>query len=214
MDKLIEVMAVMVEDDRGKVMNFYEASMPEEFGKMGIEVDKAGSERMVQERVKKMEKRRKVELIKKATRRMYSQARSGRGDAGWRLAEVCMKDASGAEWSLALGKVKMKMWKCFKFFLRRLFDLERAMEKEGRPEETVKITRVEMGDTFLEEMVCEEMKVVEEYREGAKQKVRSADVENEHETREERSKEDQQEWVKLKEEKTAVQEQSRQRGEE
>ena len=51
--------------------------MPEELGKMGIEVSKAGIERMWEEMVKKMEKRRKVELIKEGVRRKYFQAESG-----------------------------------------------------------------------------------------------------------------------------------------
>ena len=112
-----------------------------------------------------------------------SQLREVRG----RFAEVHMKDASCAEWALGLGKIKMWKLKWCKFFLRRLLDLERVMEQEGEPEETVKITRVEMSQTLVEEMACEEMKVVEG-KEGTKQRVRWADIEDEHETREERSR--------------------------
>ena len=45
-------------------MKLHEASMPEELGKMGTEVEKAGIKRMAEERVKKMEKRRQVEFSK------------------------------------------------------------------------------------------------------------------------------------------------------
>ena len=57
LDELMETMAVMGEEEREDVIKLYEASMQEELGKMGIEVGKAGIERMVDERVKKMEKR-------------------------------------------------------------------------------------------------------------------------------------------------------------
>ena len=46
------------------------------------------------------------------------------------------------------------------------------MEKEGGPEQTVKVTRVEMSETLVEEMACEEMKVVDKYNEGTKQRIR------------------------------------------
>ena len=36
------------------------------------------------------------------------------------------------------------------------------MKQEREPEETVRITRVEMSETLVEETACEEMKVVEE----------------------------------------------------
>ena len=69
---------------------------------------------MVEERVKKMEKRRKVELIKEGIRRKDFQAESRPGDvlnfgkyAGWSFAEVYMKDSSYAEWPLGLDKIKM-----------------------------------------------------------------------------------------------------------
>ena len=44
------------------------------------------------------------------------------------------------------------MWKlkCFKFFLRRLLELEWVTKQEGEPGETVKITRVEMSETLVE----------------------------------------------------------------
>ena len=80
LDKLMETMVVMGEEERGKVMKFCEAGMPDELVKMGIEVGKAGVERMVQERVQKTEKRRKEELIKGGTRKKHLPAESGPGD--------------------------------------------------------------------------------------------------------------------------------------
>ena len=74
-------MAVMGEEEREKVMKLYGASMPEVLGKMGIE-------RMVEERAKTIEKRRKVELIKEGIRRKYFQAESGPERCS-QLREVC-----------------------------------------------------------------------------------------------------------------------------
>ena len=114
----------MWEEAREKVMKLHEASVAEEVGKAGIE-------RMVEERFKKMEKRRKVEFIK------YVQAESGPGDvlnfgkyAGLRFAEVYMKDASYAEWALGFDKIKMWKLECFKLSLRC---------RKDELEETVKI---------------------------------------------------------------------------
>ena len=39
------------------------------------------------------------------------------------------------------------------------------MEQEGGPEEAVKITRVEVSETLVEDRLSEEMKVVGEYKE-------------------------------------------------
>ena len=136
-----------------------------------------------------------MELIREGIRRKCFLAEIGPCDI---LNFGKYADASHAEWALCLDKLKMWTLKCFKFFLRKLLDLERAMEQEGELEETVIITRVEVTETLMEEMACEEMQVVEEYKEGTKQKVRWENVEDEHETREERSKDDQREWIKSK----------------
>ena len=70
-DNSTETMAVIGEEEREKVMKLYGASMPEVLGKMGIE-------RMVKERAKTIEKRRKVELIKEGIREMFSTSGSMR----------------------------------------------------------------------------------------------------------------------------------------
>ena len=97
---------------------------------------------------------------------------SGGWTGRWRFAEVYMQDEFYAEWVLGLDKIKMWKMKCSKFFPRRLPDLERVMKQEGEPEETVTITRVEMSETLVEEMACEEMRVIEEYKVGMQQRVR------------------------------------------
>ena len=70
-----------------------------------------------------------------------------------------------------------------------------------------------MSETLVEEMAGEEMQVVEECKEGMQQRVRWADIEEEHESRAERSREDQQQWILLEEEMVAVPEQVRERRE-
>ena len=79
LDKLMEAMAVMGEQEREKMMKLFEVSVPEELRKMGIEGRKAGIDRMVEEKTKKMEVRRKVELIKEGTWRKFFKAESGPG---------------------------------------------------------------------------------------------------------------------------------------
>ena len=64
-----------------------------------------------------------------------------------------------------------------------------------------------MSETLVEEMAGEECKV------GMQQRVRWADIEEEHESSAERSREDQQQWIKLEEEMVAVPEQVRERRE-
>ena len=83
------------------------------------------------------------------------------------------------------------------------------MKQEGEPEETVRITRVEMSETLVEEMACEEKKVVEERRVGAQQRVRWSDMAQEQEGKEEESGENQRECVGPQDEMVKVQEQGR-----
>ena len=67
-----------LEEKRERVVKLHEASMPEELEKVGIEVGKAGIERMWEETVKKMEKKRKVELIKEGVWGLFSTSGSTR----------------------------------------------------------------------------------------------------------------------------------------
>ena len=80
LDKLMETIVAMGKEETEKAMNLHEASMPEE---LGTEIRKTGIERMVEERAKKIETRRKVELIKDISRRrvdwrMFSTSESMR----------------------------------------------------------------------------------------------------------------------------------------
>ena len=72
-----------------------------------------------------------------------------------------------------LSKTKPKMWKlkCFKFFLMRLADLDRVLQREESLEQ-VNITRVEMCEGLMEEMAAEEQQAVEESRMVRKQGCR------------------------------------------
>ena len=54
------------------------------------------------------------------------------------------------EWAVDHPKPKMWKLKCFMLFLKRLADLERVLQQEERMEE-VKITRVEMCESLMEE---------------------------------------------------------------
>ena len=69
------------------------------------------------------------------------------------------------------------MWKlkCFKFFLKRLADLDRLLQQEESLEHN--ITRVEMCEGLTEEMAAEEQQAVEEYTKVGKQRIRWADLE-------------------------------------
>ena len=65
------------------------------------------------------------------------------------------------------------MWKlkCFKFFLMRLADLDRVLQREESLEQ-VNITRVEMCEGLMEEMAAEEQQAVQESRMVRKQGCR------------------------------------------
>ena len=65
------------------------------------------------------------------------------------------------------------MWKlkCFKFFLMRLADLDRLLQREESLEQ-VNITRVEMCEALMEEMAAEEQQAVEECKKVGKQECK------------------------------------------
>ena len=75
------------------------------------------------------------------------------------------------EWAVEQAKPKMWKLKCFKFFLMRLADLDRVLQREESLEQ-VNITRVEMCEGFMEEMAAEEQQVVEECRKVGKHECR------------------------------------------
>ena len=65
----------------------------------------------------------------------------------------------------------MSKLKCFKFFLKRLADLDRLLQQEESLEQ-VNITRVEMCEGLMEEMAAEEQQAVEECMKVGKQRIR------------------------------------------
>ena len=81
-------------------------------------------------------------------------------------------------WEWAVDQAKPKMWKlkCFKFFLKRLADLDRLLQQEESLEQE-NITRVEMCEGLTEEMAAEEQQAVEECMKVGKQRIRWADLE-------------------------------------
>ena len=99
------------------------------------------------------------------------------------------------------------MWelRCFKFFLRRPLYLERAPKQGNEPDETLKTARLELSENLVEEMACEERRVVEECRIEARQKVRWAYLEEEEqEFRRGETEEGWQELVESREEMTEM----------
>ena len=68
---------MMGEKEREEMMRRYEAGMREELGKMYTVAGKTAIEKMVGERVREMENKRKVELIQEGVRRRYFQAGAG-----------------------------------------------------------------------------------------------------------------------------------------
>ena len=64
---------------------------------------------------------------------------------GWRFGEVYICHPTYGEWAV----------ECFKFFLKRLADLDRLLQQEESLEQ-VNITRVEMREGLMEEMAAEE----------------------------------------------------------
>ena len=141
-------------------------------------------EKLVDERRFEKERQRKVRLIKEGIRRKFFQQGSGPSDIlnfgmyeGWRFGDVCICQPAYGEW--AVEKAKPKMWKlkCFKFFLMRLADLDRVLQREESLEQ-VNVTRVEMCEGLMEEMAAEEQQAVEECRKVGKQcrKVRKQGI--------------------------------------
>ena len=155
--------------------------MPEELKKMNIVAGKATIEKMVvagkatiekmvEERAESEEKKRKTRLIDEGVKRMCFPKGSDPGETlnfaeyqGCRLGDVCMKDPAYAELATTIEKPRGSNFKCFKFFARRLLDLERVVQQESE-EGTAKVEMMEASKNLTEEMVSEERKVVEECR--------------------------------------------------
>ena len=147
LDQLVEDLAMMKGEERERMMQMYEAGDPRELRDRNIVAGKATIERMVEERAFEKERKKKVRLIKEGIRRKYFQQGSGPGDIlnfgmyeGWRFGDVYICHPTYGEWAVDHTKPKMWKLKCYKFFLKRLADLERVLQQEERME--VKIARV------------------------------------------------------------------------
>ena len=177
LDRLADGLAVMSEEEKEKMMQKYEETVPREVReKMTDSV--AGRkmiDRLVEERRFEKERQRKVKLIKEGIRRKFFQQGSGPNDIlnfgmyeGWRFGDVYICHPTYGEWAVEQTKPKMWKLKCFKFFLMRLADLERVLQREESLEQ-VNITRVEMCEGLMEEMAAEEQQAVQESRMVGKQ---------------------------------------------
>ena len=180
----MEGLAVMEEKEREKVMQMCEAAVPGELRDRNIVTGKAMIEKLVEERAFEKERKKKVRLMKEEIRRKFFQQGSGPGDIlnfgmyeGWRFGDVYICHPTYGEWATDQPKPKMRTLKCFKFFLKRLSDLERVLQK-GEKQQEVNITRVEMCENLMEEMVVEEQEVMLECKMVEKQRVRWADMED------------------------------------
>ena len=174
LDQLVEGLAVMKGEEREKLMQRYEAAVPRELRDKMVDIvaGKATIEKLVDERRFEKERKKKVRLIKEGIRRKFFQQGSGPGDIlnfgmyeGWRFGDVYICHPTYGEWAVEQAKPKMWKLKCFKFFLKRLADLDRLLQQEESLEQ-VNITRVEMCEGLMEEMAAEEQQAVEECKKG------------------------------------------------
>ena len=177
LDQLVDGLAVMSEEEKEKMMQKYEETVPREVREKMT--DKIAGRKMidklVDERRFEKERQRKVRLIKEGIRRKFFQQGSGPNDIlnfgmyeGWRFGDVYICHPTYGEWAVEQTKPKMWKLKCFKFFLMRLADLERVLQREESLEQ-VNITRVEMCEGLMEEMAAEEQQAVQESRMVRKQ---------------------------------------------
>ena len=175
-------LAVMKGEEKGKMMQRYEETVPREVReKMTDSVTGEEDDLEIgwmKERRFEKERQRKVRLIKEGIRRKFFQQGSGPGDIlnfgmyeGWRFGDVYICHPTYGEWAVEQAKPKMWKLKCFKFFLMRLADLDRLLQREESLEQ-VNITRVEMCEGLMEEMAAEEQQAVEECRKVGKQGCR------------------------------------------
>ena len=158
-------------------MQKYEETVPREVREKMTDsmVGRKTIDKLVDERRFEKERQRKVRLIKEGIRRKFFQQVSGPNDIlnfgmyeGWRFGDVYICHPTYGEWAVEQTKPKMWKLKCFKFFLVRLADLDRVLQREESLEQ-VNITRVEMCEGLMEEMAAEEQQAVQESRMVRKQ---------------------------------------------
>ena len=161
-------------------MQKYEETVPREVREKMTDsvVGRKTIDKLVDERRFEKERQRKVRLIKEGIRRKFFQQGSGPNDIlnfgmyeGWRFGDVYICHPTYGEWAVEQTKPKMWKLKCFKFFLMRLADLDRVLQREESVEQ-INITRVEMCEGLMEEMAAEEQQAVQESRMIRKQGCR------------------------------------------
>ena len=193
LDRLADGLAVMSEEEKEKMWQTYEETIPMEVRENVIDgvTGRKMIDKLVEERRFEKERQRKVRLIKEGIKRKFFQQGSGPNDIlnfgmyeGWRFGDVYICHPTYGEWAVEQTKPKMWKLKCFKFFLMRLADLERVLQREENSEQ-VTITRVEMCEELMEEMAAEEQQAVQESKmvrkreckKVGKQGIRWADME-------------------------------------
>ena len=136
LDQLVEGLAVMKGEEREKMMQMYWAAVPRELRDKNIVAVKATIEKLVDERRFEKERKKKVRLIKEGISCKFFQQGSP-GDIlnfgmyeGWRFGDVYICHPTYGEWAVDQAKPKMWKLKCFKFFLKRLTDLDRLLQQE------------------------------------------------------------------------------------
>ena len=180
LDRLADGLVVMSEEEKEKMMQKYEETIPMEVREKVTDrlAGKKMIDKLVEERRFEKERQRKVKLIKEGIKRKFFQQGSGPNDIlnfgmyeGWRFGDVYICHPTYGEWAVEQTKPKMWKLKCFKFFLMRLADLERVLQREENSEQ-VNITRVEMCEGLMEEMAAEEQQAVQESRMVRKQECK------------------------------------------
>ena len=180
LDQLADGLVVMSEEQKEKMMQWYEEAIPTEIREKMTDrlAGRNLIDKLVEERRFEKERQRKVKLIKEGIKRKFFQQGSGPNDIlnfgmyeGWRFGDVYICHPAYGEWAVEQNKPKMWKLKCFKFFLMRLADLERVLQREENSEQ-VTITRVEMCEELMEEMAAEEQQAVQESRMVRKQECK------------------------------------------
>ena len=183
LDRFVEVMEAVGEGEREEMIRRYEAEMQKELGEVYVAASRTAIEKAVREREKgnEMDRMRKIELSREGVRRRYFRENSGPEDvldcgihSGRKFEDVYLDHKSYVKWVLELGQPHMWSLRCFRYFLKRLMDLERTLKGGRDQEQRMREERLEMSESLVEEMALEERNVVEDF-----ERVRWADLEDE-----------------------------------
>ena len=109
LDQLVDGLAVMSEEEKGKMMQKYEETVPREVREKMTDsvVGRKTIDKLVDERRFEKERQRKVRLIKEGIRRKFFQQGSGPNDIlnfgmyeGWRFGDVYICHPTYGEWAV------------------------------------------------------------------------------------------------------------------